>query len=659
MTRSQFTCTLSELRSTPLEELQMRLRGSAPGEQTQEQLGAWDDTLALLSVAFADTSHEGQLFFEFNIPRLGARIDVVLIIRHVVFVLEFKTGKDNTTTSALDQVTDYALDLRYFHKTSHDAVIAPFLVTDVKGAMQSITPDRHDTRMTSVAVVSPEHLAQAIDTVLSMFDGASVQTDAWVQGAYEPTPTIVEAARALYRGHSVTEITRTTAGADNLATTSQTLMEVIRGARERNEKAICFVTGVPGAGKTLVGLNLATAKLDETSKQHCVYLSGNGPLVAVLREALVRDAVEQSKQTKTKRRKGEVSHGVKAFIQNVHHFRDDCVKTTDAPTERIVVFDEAQRAWNQHMTSDFMKRKKGVKDFNHSEPEFLISCMDRHDGWAVIVCLVGNGQEINRGEAGITAWLEACATQFKHWRVYASAELGANEHATHQPLAHLRGSGAFTEAPSLHLSASIRSFRSNLVSSFINSLLSLRPDAPDLYQRVAADFPIVLTRDVAHAKQWARDQARGSERFGILASSAAQRLRPYAIDVTSKINPVHWFLNGKDDVRSLYFLESVATEFDVQGLELDWTCIAWDADFRFRNAQRSWDQYAFRGSRWERIQQAERQAYHINAYRVLLTRARQGMVIVVPHGAPDDHTRKPTFYDDTYAYLKGLWVRVV
>lgn len=432
---------------------------------------------------------------------------------------------------------------------------------------------------------------------------------------------------------------------------------MIRTARERNEKAICFVTGVPGAGKTLVGLNLATAKLDDTSSQHCVYLSGNGPLVAVLREALVRDAVEQAKLTKKKRRKNEVSHSVKAFIQNVHHFRDDCVRTLEAPTERIVVFDEAQRAWNQHMTSDFMKRKKGVKDFNHSEPEFLISCMDRHDGWAVIVCLVGNGQEINRGEAGIAAWLDACATHFTEWRVYASPELGLHEVETQKPLADLRSAGAFVEAPSLHLRASIRSFRSNLVSSFVNSLLSFKPDAAELYDKVSRDFPIVLTRDVAHAKQWVRNQARGSERFGLLASSAAQRLRPYAIDVTSKIDPIHWFLNGKDDVRSSYFLESVATEFDVQGLELDWTCIAWDADLRLTSSKEAWSQHKFKGNKWTNIKKPADRAYHINAYRVLLTRARQGMVIVVPHGASDDHTRQPGFYDDTYGYLKAVGVR--
>jgi hypothetical protein len=656
--RYQFTCTLSELRQTPLERLHLLLRASAPAEQTAEQHSAWEETLVVLHEALVETPYEGQLYFEFAIPRLGARIDVVMIIEHVVFVLEFKTGAGNTSVTALDQVTDYALDLRYFHRPSHAAVIAPFLVTESKKTNVTLTRDKHDPRMTSVAVVPPEHLAQAIASVLTMFEGEVVARDAWVEGAYEPTPTIVEAARALYRGHRVEEITRSTAGADNLATTSQTLTAVIHAARERDEKVICFVTGVPGAGKTLVGLNLATAKVDESSSQHCVYLSGNGPLVAVLREALVRDAVEQSKQTK-KRRKGEVSHGVKAFIQNVHHFRDDSVRTTVAPTERIVVFDEAQRAWNQHMTTDFMKRKKGVQDFHYSEPEFLISCMDRHSGWAVIVCLVGNGQEINRGEAGITAWLEACATRFTEWHVYASPELGANEEQTQVPIEQLRESGMFMEAPSLHLRASLRSFRSTLVSEFVNSLLSFQPEAGELYQRVSRDFPIVLTRDVSAAKQWVRDQARGSERFGILASSAAQRLRPYAIDVTSKINPVHWFLNGKDDVRSSYFLESVATEFDVQGLELDWTCIAWDADFRFQRKAHAWDQYSFRGSRWERIQQAERRAYHINAYRVLLTRARQGMVIVVPHGAADDHTRQSGFYDDTYGYLKRVGVREV
>jgi hypothetical protein len=656
MKRYQYTCTLAKLRSSSKDQISQELRALASANQTSEQLIAWDDTIDILRLAFKSSTFVGRLYFEYEIPRLGGRIDVVVIIRHVVFVLEFKTGAGDVSSSAIDQVTDYALDLRYFHQTSRDVVLAPLLVTDAAKGLPGVYFDSLDPKLLRTSITPPEHLQSVIEQILSATSGDVIDPDAWAQGLYEPTPTIVEAARALYRGHAVHEITRTTAEGTSLASTTSTLMDVIHAAQKRNEKAICFVTGVPGAGKTLVGLNLATTSIDQTSSQHCVYLSGNGPLVAVLREALVRDAVEQHRRAGRRQTKSKAAQSVKAFIQNVHHFRDDCIKSDAAPPERIVVFDEAQRAWNQQQTSAFMRQKKGHADFNFSEPEFLISCMDRHDGWSVIVCLVGNGQEINRGEAGIAAWLEACSSRFRAWRVFASPQLGLHEQATQDVLADLRMAGTFNEAPSLHLTASVRSFRSTLVSEFVNCLLTFDRRASDLYNQVRNHFPIVLTRDVTVAKQWVREKARGTERYGILASSAAQRLRPYAIDVTSKIDPVTWFLNDKRDVRSSYFLESVATEFDVQGLELDWTCLAWDADFRCRPTQRSWDQWAFRGSRWERINQAERKAYHVNAYRVLLTRARQGMVIVVPHGADADHTRQPEFYDQTYAYLRSVGI---
>ncbi|MBK7031843.1 MAG: DUF2075 domain-containing protein [Ignavibacteria bacterium] len=425
------------------------------------------------------------------------------------------------------------------------------------------------------------------------------------------------------------------------------------------KKAICFVTGVPGAGKTLIGLDLATTSIDKETKQHCVYLSGNAPLVAVLREALTRDAVRQAKERGERKTKKSAEHSVKSFIQNVHHFRDEGVHSEEPPAEQIVVFDEAQRAWNREMTKRFMSSKKGVKDFDHSEPEFLISCMDRHHEWAVIVCLVGNGQEINRGEAGIAAWLEACRSRFHNWKVYASSHLALSESGTHEPLEDLTQRGVFTHMPALHLSASVRSFRSESVSGFVNALLRFDTEASTLLAQIQKSFPIVVTRDVAAAKQWVKERARGSERYGILASSAAQRLRPYAIDVTSKINPVHWFLNAKQDVGSSYFLETVATEFDVQGLELDWTCIAWDADFRHANTRNVWQQFSFRGDRWTNVKHPDRQAYQLNAYRVLLTRARQGMVICVPHGSEQDITRKPAFYDGTYKYLRDIGVKAV
>lgn len=657
MGRALFSIQTAAFTRESISDLQKHLRSVAPPEQTAEQHSAWDETIVVLHHVLTRLEMDGHLFFEFAVPRLGSRIDVVLVMKHVVFVLEFKTGTGNTSAAAVDQVMDYALDLRYFHQTSHHAVIAPVLVTASERKAPEVKTDPLDERLLQVAITSPSHVHDYVQDVVSNTAGEILDPSAWESGAYEPTPTIIEAARALYRGHSVTEITRSSAGGSDLASTAASLLDVITATRESGEKAICFVTGVPGAGKTLIGLNLATTKVDVEERQDCVYLSGNGPLVAVLREALVRDAVEQAKRLGKRKRKGEASHGVKAFIQNVHHFRDDCIKTTDAPHERIVVFDEAQRAWDLQQTRTFMKQKKGIPDFDQSEPEFLISCLDRHSGWAVIVCLVGNGQEINRGEAGITAWLEACATRFSAWKVYASPHLSENEERAHEPLKALSQLGMFTASPNLHLTASVRSFRSDTVSAFVNALLHFEPSAAQLYRSFQENFPIVLTRDVTAAKDWVRHHARGSERYGILASSAAQRLRPYAIDVTSKINPVHWFLNGKSDVRSSYFLESVATEFDVQGLELDWTCIAWDADFRHRLDDHHWQQYSFRGDRWENVKNPTRQAYQVNAYRVLLTRARQGMVICVPPGSTKDHTRQPAFYDGTYSYLRSVGIQ--
>ncbi len=649
--------SLDDLREKPVHELQLLLRSVAPPEQTSEQHMAWDETIEILSTTFSYTQHQGTAFFEFAVPRLGSRIDVVLIVQHVVFILEFKTGVGTTAASAVDQVTDYALDLRYFHRTSREVLLAPVLIASGGSNVRSLEVDKEDPHMLRVAIMSAQHLRAYIQLVLHETTGTLIDPDTWSHGSYEPTPTIIEAARALYRGHNVSEITRTTAGAGTLSHTSSTLLEVIRSTMERQEKAICFVTGVPGAGKTLIGLNLATTPIDEQTTQHCVYLSGNAPLVAVLREALTRDAVAQAKGRGERTTKIKAGQGVKSFIQNVHHFRDEGLRADAPPIEHIVVFDEAQRAWNKEQTQQFMARKKGIRSFDKSEPEFLIECMDRHPEWAVIVCLVGNGQEINRGEAGIAAWLEACNSRFQRWKVYASSHLASLEVGATKPLTQLQQQGLFTDMPALHLTASVRSFRSEAMSTFVNALLRFDPDASTLLAQVETSFPIVLTRDVNAAKQWVRHRARGSERYGILASSAAQRLRPYAIDVTSKIDPVHWFLNGKQDVRSSYFLETVATEFDVQGLELDWTCIAWDADFRHTFRTSTWSQFAFRGDRWENINNPDRKAYQVNAYRVLLTRARQGMVICVPPGSEEDNTRRPAFYDGTYAYLTSIGMK--
>jgi len=366
----------------------------------------------------------------------------------------------------------------------------------------------------------------------------------------------------------------------------------------------------------------------------------------------VRDTVRREKSFGKKIKKGKAFGEVKAFIQNIHSFRDECLKDPLPPKEHVTLFDEAQRAWNREQTSSFMRRKKSQPNFNESEPEFLISCLDRHQDWAVIVCLVGGGQEINIGEAGISEWIESLNRKFDGWHIYLSSRLTDSEYGAGEVLNKLALRQNVTYKDDLHLSVSMRSFRAENVSLLIKQMLDHDiEDARDTLQKIKK-YPIVLCRCLDKAKKWLKQNARGSERYGIVVSSQAERLKPHAIDVKSPMDPVHWFLNDKDDVRSSYYLEDVATEFQVQGLELDWACVTWDADFRY--SQKGWEHYSFCGNRWNNIKKAERQSYLKNAYRVLLTRARQGMVIVVPSGDDEDPTRNPNFYNNTYEYLKSI-----
>jgi hypothetical protein len=373
----------------------------------------------------------------------------------------------------------------------------------------------------------------------------------------------------------------------------------------------------------------------------------------VLREALARDKVAREQEAGRKLTKKEARAPVQAFIQNVHHFRDAYLKDPRAPVDHIAVFDEAQRAWNKRQTAKFMQQKRGHKDFEMSEPEYLISCLDRHDDWAVVVCLVGGGQEINTGEAGIGEWITAVKSRFPHWHVHISPHLHDSEYASGEALRSLETHSNVVLDPDLHLAVSMRAFRAENVSALVKCLLDLDlPGARDNLARLNAQYPIVITRDLARAKAWVRAQARGSERYGVVVSSSADRLKPHAIDVRAPMDPIHWFLHDKDDVRSSYYLEDVATEFHVQGLELDWTCVVWDGDLRLTG--NGWGHFSFAGSRWQRVNAADRKMYLKNAYRVLLTRARQGMVIVVPDGDSCDPTRSPAYYDETFAYLSNI-----
>ena len=503
------------------------------------QRDAWVEQVHVLRGALEGLS--GVLTFEFAVPRMGSRIDAVLIIGHVVFIFEFKVGMDSFESGAFDQVYDYALDLQYFHEPSHDCHLVPVLVaTKARPAQDSLKLG--EKRPFAPVRAAPVELRDVLTRVLDQLSGDPVDPDAWLAGRYSPTPTIVEAATALYRGHSVQEISRSDAGGQSLATTSEAVSEVIRTSRDQHRKSICFVTGVPGAGKTLVGLNIANQHTDEKNDLYSVFLSGNGPLVDVLREALARDSVAQAKQQGQRKTKREARASVKQFIQNVHHFRDEGLRDAKPPIEHVALFDEAQRAWNLEQTVTFMTRKKNQPDFDQSEPAFLISCLDRHRDWATVVCLVGGGQEINTGEGGIREWIDALGS-YGEWQVYVSPNLGTAEFDTGEVLARLEAQGRVTRDERLHLFASMRAFRAEQVSELVRALLEFEVDAARrAYSACSLRYPIVLTRSVDAAKAWVRENARGSERYGVCVSSAAERLRPLAMHVKAPMEPVNWFL---------------------------------------------------------------------------------------------------------------------
>lgn len=625
------------------------------------QTNAWLKQIGILKEQLKpySTITTNTIFFEFGIPRMGKRADVVLVLEGLVFVLEFKVGASEYARHDKEQVIDYALDLKHFHVGSHNACIVPVLLSTEAPSTDFSMTINHDG-LADILCTNKKGLTLLIEQFIHASTAVSINKTfqlvanglTWAQSTYKPTPTIIQAAQALYKGHNVEEISRSDADAKNLSQTSSAISEAIEHAKNNHEKVICFVTGVPGAGKTLAGLNITTNRMRADEDEHAVFLSGNGPLVDVLREALARDEHERTDISI-----GNARRNAKTFIQNIHHFRDDNLKCNIAPVEKVVVFDEAQRAWDKHHTTKFMQQKRDQPDFDLSEPEFLIKVMDCHKDWCVIVALIGGGQEINTGEAGLPEWFSALRRSFNHWHVYYSDQIEGKEYTHGQPLVHhLSGLNAEPNH-SLHLGVALRSFRAEKLSEFVRCVIDNQPEhAKTLYNNIKSTYPIALTRSIHTARTWLLQHARGSELYGLIASSGANRLKPEGINIKAKITPVEWFLNGKHDVRACQYLEDVATEFDIQGLEVDWAGVCWDADFRYvydQSGNSEWSFNKFTGTTWKKVKTVERQRYLANTYRVLLTRARQGMVIYIPEGNNKDQTRISEYYDGIYEYLKS------
>ena len=699
--RCLYTATFAEfLNQEPLAVLGA-LHNNYHGDSLTTTDEAWMGEIALMQQVLEPWKDEaGQIVFEYDIPRLGKRIDVVLLLRGMIFCLEFKVGKKEEFQAGIEQVMDYALDLKNFHLFSHDRKIVPILIpTRYKEYTTVFQPSVYNDDIYNPMITGEEHLQELIARVLR-HAGAELNNetiDNWLISPYAPTPTIIEAARTLFENHSVEDITRHEADKVSTDRTIKYILDVIQQSKEQRQKSICFVTGVPGAGKTLVGLDVAikqTYKDGELDKENgAVYLSGNGPLVAVLTEALARDNQKKCIAKGERKNMSDSRREVSEFIQIIHRYRDNMLAKIKNPVENgvveidpekavrleatgygevehVAIFDEAQRSWTHKRIADYLKRggtygnKLKVPNFPMSEAEFLIWSLDQREDWAVIICLVGGGQEINTGEAGITEWINALNHRFKHWNVFISNKLTEPEYAEGKVNDLLRENDKVTYSDELHLAVSLRSFRAETLSAFVHSLLSFSPDASSLYQDVKQKgYPIVLTRDMEQARAWLRKQARGSQQTGVLVTKVSARFKPLAVHILGQgdENAVHWFLEDKTDIRSSNYLEDAATEIQVQGLELDYVCVLWDADMRCEDGR--WTYYKFNGkNKWNPENNEENRKYMLNAYRVLLTRARQGIVICVPtgngkmgsDGFPEDPTRLPEFYNGTYEYLKSL-----
>jgi hypothetical protein len=618
---------------------------SAAIEAWRSQFEIMRGALSTITQSLSGSAGWGFLL-EFPIPRRQRRIDLALLARDVVFVIEFKTAKPDK--GAFRQVEDYALDLADFHAPSRTAVLVPIVVAP-GASNQTSDPSRGSgSCVKRVQACEPSNLADRLQLDFSLYTSgtsAQIELNSWNNGAYRPVPSIVEAAMAIFSGMEVREIAHAHTDAHNLTSTVDSIFDAIEKAKRDGRKSICFVTGVPGSGKSLAGLRAVhDSRIKEKLGTDPNFLSGNGPLVKILREALIRDFVRRKGQSKHKARRE-----VETLIQNIHAFAkyywEEC--PTSQPHEKIIVFDEAQRAWSAKKN----KRKFG-RDI--SEPSMILTIMDRHPDWAVVVALVGGGQEIHDGEAGLAEWGRTLSAGFRHWRVLASPEAlegGPSVAGSRLFEGDTSGGLEIVPTPVLHLKISTRSYRAVAITEWSNEILRGNVDEALRALAEVEQFPVVVTRDLAKAKDWLRNQTRGMARCGLVASSGATRLRAYGFETSTGFHRdypyEYWFLNGPEDVRSSFQLEVVATEFEIQGLELDWVGLCWGGDLEWDSQSGNWNTRRFVGTAWKSIKVPLNRDYVLNSYRVLLTRARQGMVIWVPPGDNSDPTLDPTGLDVT------------
>jgi Uncharacterized conserved protein (DUF2075) len=620
-----------------------------------QQLRAWEATIALLTRAFTQLPEaaEWRVLLEYPMLRLGHRPDVIVLTRYAILVLEIKAGAKAHSAADRRQVEDYALDLHYFHAGSRDHPILPILVAEdapiSPGHLQLIISHNVAAPLDANTHTLPDLLRDLARQAAHV--APPLDAEAWLCAPYRPVPTIVEAACMLYAKHGVAEIRASRSDAINLRTTTDTILAEIAQARNDSSRLILFVTGIPGSGKTLCGLNVI---FGAEGVARGSYLTGNPTLVHVLREALTRDAVACGA------RRGDAGRKFLSAIQALPKFRDQYVTyAEEVPAERIVVIDEAQRCWSAEWA--IAKTRDKPVPLTRSEPAHLLEIMSRHEGFAAIVCLVGGGQEIHTGEGGLAEWggaLRRAVLEGQPWRVRMAPDLLGTADSR-QSLGAVAG---LRPVDALHLSIPVRQVRNIAAITWVEQVLVGDVEAAARTAHEANGLPFLLTREAATMRQWLRLNARGLRRAGLLASSGGARLRAEGFGAElPHLDPkavALWFLDRyPDDVRASDALEVLATEFSCQGLELDYVGLCWDADLVPESGGIGWRARSFRGTKWHNVHQPEAVANQINTYRVLLTRARYETVIFVPRGDEDDRTRPPAIYDAVANFLLACGVQ--
>lgn len=721
------------------------------------QIQAWRNQIKSLQKSLSNK--EGQILFEYGITGLSKVCDVILLLSGKIFVLEYKNGSNEYYLADRNQTLCYALRLKYFHSNSNDKDIIPILIATEAENIQD-PHKKTDDGVYHLVLCNDAQLNSILD---SYCNGTEMQYQSWYHewenGIFKATPGIIKAAKDIWNKQHVDGLVD-----DNFNIKStqirleaeKNIFNIIKSTKENKRKALIFVTGVPGAGKTLVGLKVSVGAQEYGAS----LLSGNGPLVEVLSTALKNNLDLQQENLKKEDREALKSHkgntksldnlketiAVDSIIRGVYGYKSEIIERLNynvSPdlrnkpgfkfsmkermqpcSQHVIIYDEAQRAWSLTKMRQPGRAKKNWQDSNwaFSEPALLLWDMDQLD-WGVFICLVGGGQEINEGESGINEWLRTLVedsdkVDFNNWDVFMAPNLNSSEYqlidGNNLSISDYINKIAISKPTllhydtTLHLTECQRSPLATGLSNFINKLVDGEATADD-YAKISHGYTISLTRNVETAKKFLRERQKQLKplvtddyvdnstsviaddpqnhilRTGILMSSNGLRLRPLGFEIKKVADYLKktpsWFLDTKEDnVDSSDFLEVALSEFFVQGLEIDLSCVIWDGDFRFDPDTRKWRFFKFNKKSWSEKKEVPEtgrtidsinnkkesnvktritQAYMRNAYRVLLTRARLGMVICVPEGSNEDTTRAPEFYDTTYQYLKSLGLKVL